>query len=179
MKNISRSILLVAVAMMCSVSFNNAAAEGPNHGRGPGYGNVEHRGDKGRGHHDRYSDPVYSHAPAARHNGPAVHHGGPAIHHAPAPRPRPVVKYRPAPRPRPVAVYHNNAGRRIRRAIATAAAIEATRAIVGSLVYNLPPYCREILIDGAIFYVADNILYRPIVVNGAPCFEVVNPEYYY
>ena len=161
MKNIYKMILVIAIAMMGSNSLN-AAAEGPGHGRGNNYG-----------------DPIYSKAPKARHHHneyrPAAR---PAVHHAPAPAPRPVVHHRPAPRPRPVVVYRNN-GRRIRRAVATIAAIEATRAIVGSLVYNLPPYCREVLIDGAVFYVADNILYRPMVVNGAPCFEVVNHEFYY
>ena len=170
MKNIYKMILVIAIAIMGSNSFN-AAAQGPNHGRGPGYGRVENHAKHGCGHKDHYADPIYSHAPAA-------HHHSAAYHHAPAHRPRPVVHHRPAPRPRSVVVYRNNS-RRIRRAVATIAAIEATRAIVGSLVYNLPPYCREVLIDGAVFYVADNILYRPMVVNGAPCFEVVNPEFYY
>lgn len=84
----------------------------------------------------------------------------------------------PLTRPRPVVVYRNN-GRRIRRAIATAAAIEATRYAIGAIVSALPPYYNEVIINGVPYYCSGNILYRPVVINGAPCFEVVDNNYIY
>ena len=166
----------------------NAYHPGDKHGapaHNPGMG----RGNAPAGHRNIDRGPAAGHHGAIGHNGPAHR---PDVH---CPAPRPAEFHRPAPRPRPVAVHHHaprpviyhdypsryyrRAARRAAAAMATAAAIEATRYAIGAIVSALPPYYTEVIIDGIPYYLSGNILYRPIVINGAPCFEVVDNNYIY
>ncbi len=209
MKNISASALIIAIAMMGAVSYNAAAdnhGRGPGNGRiESNHGNRSngHHNGGANAYHpgDKHGAPAHNPG-MGRGNAPAGHHGavghnpghnsGPASIHRPAPAPRHDI-HRPAPRPavvhhhapRPV-VYHNyparyyrRAARRAAAAMATIAAIEATRYAIGAIVSALPPYYTEVIIDGIPYYLSGNILYRPIVINGAPCFEVVDNNYIY
>lgn len=204
MKKFTTSVLVISIAMMGTLSLN-ASAKGPDNNRrsdGPRIENRNHRpsgkhgdnafhpGNKGGNpgaHNGNYNRPMAGnpgHNPGYHpgHN-PGHNHG---IGHRPAPAPRPAV--RPAPRPRPVPVHHRHhshrpAGYRAARivgdAIITAAAITAANAIVGAIVNALPPYYTELVINGRVFYLADNVLYSPVVINGVPCFEIVNNRYFY
>ena len=184
MKKFTTSVLVISIAMMGTLSLN-ASAKGPDNNRRSDGPRIENRNHRPSGRHgDNAFHPGHKGGnydrPSARHRS----HGH-GIGHRPAPPPRPAVRpaprRHPAPAPRPR--YRRPAGYRAARivgdVIITAAAITAANAIIGSIVSALPPYRTELVINGSVFYLADNILYRPVVINGLPCFEIVNNRYFY
>ena len=180
MKKFIASVLVISIAMMGTLSYN-AAAKGPNDKKGNGP-RIENHGNRPSGNH---GDNAFRPGNKPGNNHANVGHGNIGHGHAtPAPRPAAVRPApRPEPRPAPRPRYRRPAGYRAARivgdAIVTAAAITAANAIIGAIVNALPPYYTEILINGRVFYLADNILYRPVVINGVPCFEIVNNRYIY
>lgn len=168
-------------------NYNNGPAHNGNHGnggpainnnhggnhRGPAHNNGNHYGDnRGPAHNNGYRPAPNNHInPSVGHGpGPAHHHD----HYRPAPRPRDHYR-RPIP-PR----YFNRSAAYYRRAhiFADCLAAAAANALLGAIVANIPPYYTEVIINGAIFYLADNILYRPVAIYGRPYFEIVSPYYY-
>lgn len=191
MKKFTTSVLVISIAMMGTLSLN-ASAKGPDNNRRSDGPRIENRNNRPSGRHgDNAFHPGHRGGNPGAHNGnynrpTARHHGhGHGIGHRPAPPPRPAVRpaprHRPAPAPRPR--YRRPAGYRAARivgdAIITAAAITAANAIIGTIVNALPPYYTELVINGRVFYLADNVLYSPVVINGVPCFEIVNNRYFY
>ena len=63
--------------------------------------------------------------------------------------------------------------------IATAAAVTATAivtsAIVGSIVYSLPPSCSTVIINGFAYQQCGSTWYQPQISGGSTTYIVVNP----
>ena len=63
--------------------------------------------------------------------------------------------------------------------IATAAAVTATAvvtsAIVGSIVYSLPPTCSTVIINGFAYQQCGSTWYQPQISGGSTTYIVVNP----
>jgi len=202
MKTRTSTLLAAAIAAMALISVN-ASAEGPDHGR-RGYDEGRHRNSvhadnrshnngHNPGHNTRPSDS-YRPMPNDRITPSVGHNPGHNFGHNPSPNigreryseHRP--EYRPEPRPRhharyrrpePPRNFHRSpAFYRTARIFTDCLAAAAANAIVGAIVSNIPPYCTEVLIDGSVFYLADNILYRPVVISGRPYFEIASPYYY-
>lgn len=207
MKTRTSTLLAVSIAMMAFISVN-ASAQGPDYGRrgdggrrGHSTERVEHRNGNFAKRPSSHSDNRSYTEHRGHNNGPAVHHNNrpapdnhitPSVGHHPAPAHRHHEyadhrpDYRPAPRHhehyrRPVAPrYYHRSAAYYRRAhiFADCLAAAAANALAGAIVANIPPYFSEILINGTLFYLADNILYRPVIISGRPYFEVASPYYY-
>ena len=188
MKKFIASVLVISIAMMGTLSYN-AAAKGPDSRKGNGP-RIENHGNRPSGNHgDNAFRPGHSgHNPGHNHgNAPGYKPGhNPGHSHGhnpgyrPAPRPRPEIAHRPH-RPAPRPVYHRPRVHRVNtaRIVGDIIAAAAINAAIGAIVTALPPYHVEVIINGRVYYLADNILYSPVVINGIPCFEVVNNRYYY
>ncbi|MBO4570595.1 MAG: hypothetical protein J5699_01555 [Bacteroidales bacterium] len=189
MKKFIASVLVISIAMMGTLSYN-AAAKGPNNHKGNGP-RIENHGNRPSGNHHGDNafrpgndKPGNNHGNVGHNNG---HHANVGHGHAtPAPRPAVRPAPRPEPRPAPRPRHRRPAGYRVARAIDRAAvmigdaiAVAAVNAAIGAIVTALPPYHVEVIINGRVYYLADNILYSPVVINGIPCFEVVDNRYIY
>ena len=168
MKKFIASVLVISIAMMGTLSYN-AAAKGPDSRKGNGP-RIENHGNR----------PSGNHGDNAFRPGNSGHNPGHNPGYKPAPRPRPEIAHRPH-RPAPRPVYHRPRVHRVNtaRVVGDIIAAAAINAAIGAIVTALPPYHVEVIINGRVYYLADNILYSPVVINGIPCFEVVNNRYYY
>ena len=67
--------------------------------------------------------------------------------------------------------------RRWNHPVGTAVAIGATAAVIGSIVYSLPPSCSTIYVDGATYQQCGSSWYQPRYVGTSVQYVVVNSPY--
>ncbi len=72
-----------------------------------------------------------------------------------------------------VNVNHRH-GRPIARGVAIGATAAITAAVIGSIVYTLPPSCTTVFINGVTYQQCGSSWYQPQVVGGSTQYIVVN-----
>lgn len=191
MKKFTTSVLVISIAMMGTLSYN-AAAKGPDKNRKGDGPRIENRNRPSGNHSGSAFHP--GNKPGKKPGDRPAKVGKPssgkhAMGHKPAPVHRPAVRpaHRPAPRPVPAPRHRHrsHASYRVARTIDRTAMIvsdiiaaAALNYAIGTIVSALPPYRTEVIVNGAPFYLVDNILYRPVVISGIPYFEIVNNRYF-
>jgi len=63
----------------------------------------------------------------------------------------------------------------VARAVGTTAAVAATAAIVGSVVYSLPPSCTTVVTAGVTYQQCGGAYYQPRYAGTQVTYVVVNP----
>jgi hypothetical protein len=63
------------------------------------------------------------------------------------------------------------------RAVAVAAAATVTAAVVGSIVYSLPPACSAVVVNGLTYQQCGGTWYQPQYAGSQVTYVVVDPQY--
>ena len=71
--------------------------------------------------------------------------------------------------------YHDHHHNPIATAAAVTATAVVTSAIVGSIVYSLPPSCSTVIINGFAYQQCGSTWYQPQISGGSTTYIVVNP----
>lgn len=59
--------------------------------------------------------------------------------------------------------------------VATAAAVATTAAVIGSMVYSIPPSCSSVVVNGVSYQQCGSSWYQPQYVGSQVTYVVVNP----
>lgn len=61
--------------------------------------------------------------------------------------------------------------------VATVAAVAVTAAVIGSIVYSVPPGCTTVMVNGFAYQQCGNTWYQPQMSGSSTTYIVVNPPY--
>jgi hypothetical protein len=71
--------------------------------------------------------------------------------------------------------YHGNYYHPVATAVGVAAAVTVTAAVVGSIVYSLPPACSMVVVNGISYQNCGGTWYQPQYMGTQVSYVVVNP----